>query len=63
MTRHLPVFHGYTVDERLREFRKVPRDTLPEFIPFDSPAGGRMLLAFIATKTDDHDLWAGEQLA
>lgn len=63
MARTLPTFNGYTVDERLREFRKVPLDGLPEFIPFDSPEGRRLVIAFIATKTDEHDIWAGERLA
>lgn len=36
---HLQTFKGYTVDFRLREFRKVPFDALPEFIDFDSPEG------------------------
>ena len=39
----LPTFKGYTVDMRLREFRKaIPGVTL-EFIPFDSPEGEVML--------------------
>jgi len=40
----LPEFEGYTVDERLREFRKVDREKLTiEFVPFDSPKGRRLL--------------------
>jgi len=62
MVRRLPVFRGYTVDERLRQFRKVPLNGWPEFIDFDSPEGQRLLIAFIMTKTDDRDIWAGERL-
>ena len=35
----LPVFKGFTVDIRLRQFRKMEYGKLPEFIPFDSPRG------------------------
>ncbi len=38
----LPTFKGYTVDLRLREFRRVPLDELPEFIRFDSPEGMKL---------------------
>lgn len=40
----LPTFKDYTVDFRLKEFRKVDRN-LPsiEFIPFDSPKGRELL--------------------
>lgn len=39
----LPTFKGYTVDLRLREFRRaVPEITL-EFIPFDSSKGKILL--------------------
>jgi hypothetical protein len=45
--RILPVFRGYTVDFRLREFRRVPKDhgMNIEFIPFDSPKGQTLLAA------------------
>lgn len=40
----LPEFCGYTVDERLREFRIVDRRRMRvEFIPFDSPTGQALL--------------------
>ena len=40
----LPTFKGYTVDMRLREFRKaIPPDLTLEFIPFNSPKGGKLL--------------------
>ena len=41
--RRLPEFLGYTVDERLREFRKVVYGKSIEFIDFDSPKGIRLL--------------------
>ncbi len=44
----LPEFRGYTVDERLREFRKIKYGELPEFIPFDSNQGQRLLAAYVA---------------
>jgi len=43
MIRRLPTFQGYTIDVRLKEFRKVERDKLPEFIPFESEAAIRLL--------------------
>jgi rubrerythrin len=44
MVERLPTFEGYTVDERLGEFRKVDR-TKPsiEFIRFDSAEGKKLL--------------------
>lgn len=39
----LPTYQGYTVDERLREFRKAEAGETLEFIAFDSPKGRRML--------------------
>jgi hypothetical protein len=41
--RALPLFEGYTVDERLEEFRKLAFGRMPEFVPFAS-AKGRALL-------------------
>lgn len=41
--RELPEFNGYTVDHRLREFRKLNYGELPEFIPFDSKRGIELL--------------------
>ena len=39
----LPTFKGYTVDMRLKEFRRaIPGVTL-EFIPFSSPKGMKLL--------------------
>jgi len=41
--RELPTFKGYTVDYRLREFRKAKVDKKLEFISFDSPRGQELL--------------------
>lgn len=46
MVRELPKFKGYTVDERLRQFRKVDRsgeNPTIEFLEFDSEEGERLL--------------------
>jgi hypothetical protein len=40
--RHLQTFKGYTVDFRLKQFRKVPFDALPAFIDFDSSEGEKL---------------------
>jgi hypothetical protein len=39
----LPTFKGYTVDMRLREFRKAIPDVIFEVIPFNSPKGKELL--------------------
>ncbi len=44
--RALPVVDGYTMDERLREFRKADPKTGIEFVPFDSPQGRQLLERF-----------------
>jgi hypothetical protein len=42
--RELPVFEGYTIDVRLREFRLVNRKNLTiEFVSFDSPKDRELL--------------------
>ncbi len=43
--KRLPTFRGYTVDRRLSEFRKLVYGQMPEFIPFESPKGQRLLRA------------------
>ena len=43
MVRTLPTFRGYTVDRRLREFRKMVFGEMPEFIPFDSEKGRELM--------------------
>ncbi len=40
----LPVFNGYTVDKRLRQFRKIGGDMGIEFIEFDSNKGLELLI-------------------
>lgn len=47
--RYLPIYKGYTVDFRLKEFRKVPDNKLPEFIPFDSEEGKILIDEFMKT--------------
>lgn len=49
MVNQLPTFEGYTVDVRLREFRKVTSVSEIEFVNFDSPAGDMLLEGFIDT--------------
>jgi hypothetical protein len=44
--RGLPVFRGWTVDERLREFRRMDRETGMVFLPFDSLDGLALLMAY-----------------
>ena len=51
--RRLPVFQGYTVDERLREFRRIVYGELPEFIPFDSPRGQELLAELQTARRDN----------
>ncbi len=44
MVKKLPEFKGYTVDERLKQFRKVDKEKQNiEFIDFDSEKGGELL--------------------
>ena len=43
MIRRLPTFQGYTIDVRLKEFRKVEWDRLPEFLAFESEDGRKIL--------------------
>jgi hypothetical protein len=47
--RQLPVFQGYTVDFRLKEFRKTVYGKQLEFIQFSSPEGQKLLTAFLET--------------
>jgi hypothetical protein len=43
----LPTFNGYTVDTRLKEFRKVNLKKM-KFIPFESKRGRKLLRALHA---------------
>ncbi len=56
--RKLPTFHGYTVDARLREFRRAIPGQCLEFIPFASPEGEVLLLALLDTLQVDDPLFA-----
>jgi hypothetical protein len=40
--RILPTFKGYTVDMRLKEFRRAIPEVTLEFIPFSSPDGQKL---------------------
>jgi hypothetical protein len=39
----LPTYKGYTIDVRLKEFRRAVYGQILEFIPFDSPHGSQIL--------------------
>jgi hypothetical protein len=54
----LPTFKGYTVDVRLREFRRAIPDVTLEFIPFESPEGKILLkeLKFFSQEILDLDI-------
>ena len=44
MVKELPSFKGYTVDERLRQFRKVDKNKPSiDFVDFDSEKGQELL--------------------
>lgn len=43
----LPTFKGYTVDMRLRQFRKADFPRPMEFIDFDSPKGEQLYLEYV----------------
>lgn len=47
MVRELPVFRGYSVDTRLRQFRNANPDTGVEMIAFDSARGDALLAEYI----------------
>jgi hypothetical protein len=55
MPKQLPTFKGYTVDFRLREFRRVD-SRLPSigFIPFDSAEGQKLLEEMPASEGATH---------
>lgn len=47
MVKKLPEFKGYTVDERLKQFRKVDRDKPSiDFVDFDSSEGKKLLTEY-----------------
>lgn len=43
----LDVFKGYTVDFRLKEFRKMEYPKQVEFIAFQTPKGKRLLAQYV----------------
>ena len=44
MAKELPIFKGYTVDKRLKQFRKVDRNKPSiQFVDFDSEQGQELL--------------------
>ena len=49
MLKTLPTFKGYTVDVRLKEFRKTTPHLELTFIAFDSPEGDELLAGFVGT--------------
>ena len=56
MVVKLQVFKGYTVDYRLREFRKAIPDKCLEFIAFDSRKGRKLLTQMKnQRKENNHD--------
>lgn len=42
VTKQLPTFKGYVVDERLGQFRKLKLGEKPEFIEFSSQRGRKL---------------------
>jgi len=49
MIRQLPTFKGYTVDARLKQFRRVDPQWGMEFIEFNSEKGEKLLEGYIVT--------------
>jgi hypothetical protein len=47
----LPIFKGYTVDDRLREFRKGQLGKGMQFISFDSPQGQSLYAEYTQTQS------------
>ena len=51
MIKQLPTFKGYTVDERLRQFRKVDKSKPSiDFVEFDSEKGQALLEEYEESK-------------
>lgn len=47
--RQLPIYKGYTIDFRLKELRKIIFGKIPEYIPFTSKKGRKLLTQFLKT--------------
>lgn len=54
MVKQLPEFKGYTIDIRLREFRKVIKKGI-KFISFNSNKGEILLVEYIDTLNKESD--------
>lgn len=50
--RTLPEFEGWTVDVRLRQFRRAEYGVTLEYVPFDSPQGRALLARWRERKTN-----------
>jgi len=61
--KELPTFNGYTVDVRLREFRRVDPEKGLEVVPFASNEGRRLIhtLDFLAFCCSDLRLTEAEE--
>jgi len=47
MVKELPTFKGYTVDKRIKQFRKVDRNKPSiDFVDFDSEEGQELLAEY-----------------
>ena len=40
--KKLPIYKGWTVDYKLKQFRKIPLNKLPQFVDFDSDLGDKL---------------------
>jgi len=56
MIRVLPTFKGYTIDMRLKEFRKAVWEEEVEFLSFESEKGKELLIAFLQTVEGEEEL-------
>ena len=52
----LPTFKGYTVDSRLKEFRKLVYWKSFEIVPFNTPKGRNLLNEYEDSK-EKEELW------
>jgi|GEM_PF-6771927 len=51
---NLPNYKGYTVDLRLKEFRKFEPDTMAEFIPFGTEQGFQLFKAWLEKEPEQY---------
>lgn len=53
MTKELPKFKGYTIDERLKQFRKVDKGKPSiDFVDFESEEGKELLAQYDESKEE-----------